>query len=172
MTDHRALLSVLKPHRSNKSYNSRLKRWTDRWLPFDFIIEHIPGTRMELVDYILRQQSQKAKSITQHDEEFTGATFSRICDAITTLFSHSNKVPFQKQHNTSKCKLQVNKTRVHACKFAKSSAHTPNASNNSLTTTAKLNNHNPKFISSFNSHANHFFKIITAPAPQIQSQNL
>ena len=64
LTDHRALLSVLKSHRSNKSYNSRLTRWIDRLLPFDFNIEHIPGTRMGLVDYILRQPVQKAKNIT------------------------------------------------------------------------------------------------------------
>ena len=70
LTDHRALLSVLKSHRSNKSYNSRLTRWVDRLLPFNFNIEHIPGTRMSLVDYIPCQPNQKAKSITQYDEEF------------------------------------------------------------------------------------------------------
>ena len=30
LTDQRALLSVLKSHRSNKSYNSRLTRWIGR----------------------------------------------------------------------------------------------------------------------------------------------
>ena len=60
LTDHRALLSVLESHRSNKSYNSRLTRWIDRLLPFDFNIEHMPGTRKGLVDYISRQPSQKA----------------------------------------------------------------------------------------------------------------
>ena len=98
---------------------------------------------MGLVDYISRQPIQKAKSITQYDEEITVATISRIRDAIPNLFSHSNKIPFQKQHNTSKCQLQVNKTRVHSCKVDKSSAHTPNASNISLTTRAKVNNYNP-----------------------------
>ena len=99
------------------------------------------------------------------------ATISRIRDEITTLFSHSNKIPFQKQHNTSKCQLQVNKMRVHPCKVAKSSAHTPNASNNSLTTTAKVNNYKQKPISSLNCHANHLLRTNTAPASQIQSQN-
>ena len=65
------------------------------------------------------------------------ATISRIRGAIATLFSHSNEIPFQKQHHTSKSQLQVNKTHVNSCKIAKSSAHTPNASNNSLTTLAK-----------------------------------
>ena len=102
LTDHRELLSVLKSHRSNKSYNSRLTRWIDRLLPFDFNIEHIPGTRMGLVDYISRQPNQKAKSITQYDEEFMVATIARIRDAITSLFKHSNKIPFHKWHTNSK----------------------------------------------------------------------
>ena len=45
ITDHRALLLIMKEHRSNKSYNSRLTRWIDRLLPFDFNIEHIPGEK-------------------------------------------------------------------------------------------------------------------------------
>ena len=134
LTDHRALLSVLKSHRSNKSYNSRLTRRIDRLLPFDFNIEHIPGTRMGLVGYISPQPNQKAKSITQYDEKFMVATISRVHDAITSLFNHSNKIPLHKWHTNSKYKLQVNKTRVHSCKPAKSSTHNSNASNNSLTT--------------------------------------
>ena len=43
LADHRALLSNLKSHCSNKPYNSRLTRWIDRLLPFDFNIEHIPA---------------------------------------------------------------------------------------------------------------------------------
>ena len=114
LTDHRALLSVLKSHRSNKSYNSRLTRWIDRLLPFDFNIEHIPGTRMGLFDYISRQPYQRAKSMTQDDEEFMVATISRIRDAITSFFCHPHKNPFHKQHTASTRKLQVNTPRVHS----------------------------------------------------------
>ena len=140
-------------------------------LPFDFDIEHIPGTRKGLVDYISRQPNQKAKSITQYDEEFLVATISRICEAITSFFRHSNKIPFHKRHTTSKYKLQVNKTRVHFCKLAKSSTHNSNASNNSFTTREKVNNYNSKFISAFNCHANHLIKTNTALASQIHSPN-
>ena len=171
LTDHRALLSVLKCHRSNKSYNSRLTRWVDRLLPFDFNIKHIPGTRMGLVDYISRQPNQKAKSITQYDVEFMVATISRIRDAITSFFRHSNKIPFHKRHTTSKYKLQVDKTRVHSCKLAKSSTHNSKASYNSFTTRAKVNNYNSKFIAAFNCHANHLIKTSTALASQIHSPN-
>ena len=168
LTDHRAFLSILKSHRSNKPYNSRLKMWIDRLLPFDFIIEHFSGARMRLVDYISRQPNQKAKSITQYDEEFMVATISRIRDAISTLFSNSNQVRFQKKHNNSKYKLLVNKTRVNSHKFSKHDAHIPHSSNNSFTTKAKVNKYNLKFISNFNCHAHHLPKLNTVSAPQIQ----
>ena len=61
VTGHRALLSIMKENRSNKSYNSRLTRWIDRLVPFQFNIAHLPGAKMGLVDYISRHPSQKAK---------------------------------------------------------------------------------------------------------------
>ena len=99
------------------------------------------------------------------------ATISRIRDEIASLFSNSNKIPFQKQHNTCKHNLLVNKTRVHSCKLIKSNAHIPNASDNSFTTKAKINNYNSEIISSFNCLTNHLLKINTASAPQIQTLN-
>ena len=53
--DNRALLSTMRENRANKSYNSRLARWDDRLLPFDFSIDHLPGSKMGLVDYISRE---------------------------------------------------------------------------------------------------------------------
>ena len=63
ITDHRALLSIMKENRSNKSNNSRLTRWVDRLLPFQFGIEHFSGAKMGLVDYISRDPSQRAKRL-------------------------------------------------------------------------------------------------------------
>ena len=99
------------------------------------------------------------------------ATISRIRDAITSLFSHSNKIPFHNRHINNKYKSQVHKTRVHSCKPAKCSTHNSNASNNSFTTRAHTNNYNRKFISRFNRHANHLIKSDTTLAPRIQTQN-
>ena len=70
ITDHRALLSILRENRSNKSYNSRLTRWVDRLLPFDFSIDHLPGTKMRLLDYISRDPHQQAVNISAYDEQF------------------------------------------------------------------------------------------------------
>ena len=41
ITDHQALVSALNSNKSNKTYQSRLTRWTDRLLPFDFDIKHL-----------------------------------------------------------------------------------------------------------------------------------
>ena len=98
ITDHRALLSIMKEHRSNKSYNSRLTRWIDRLLPFDFNIEHIPGAKMGLVDYISRQPNQEAKVTNKYDEEFAIATITRIRDAITAIYVNTTQQNCQSQH--------------------------------------------------------------------------
>ena len=47
ITDHRALLSIMRENRSNKSYNSRLTHWVDRLLPFDFSIDHLPAQKWD-----------------------------------------------------------------------------------------------------------------------------
>ena len=47
-------------NRQNK-YNSRLRHWIGRLLPFDFNIEDISDTKMGLVGYILHQGNAKTK---------------------------------------------------------------------------------------------------------------
>ena len=85
VTDHRALLFILKEHRSNKSYNSRLSRWIDRLLPYNFTIEHMPGAKMGLVDYISKNPFARAKKISTFDEHFVVATISKFRDSMKHL---------------------------------------------------------------------------------------
>ena len=54
LTDHKAIISAFQSNRGNKSYQSRLTRWADRLLPFDFKVTHIAGTRLGIVDYLSR----------------------------------------------------------------------------------------------------------------------
>ena len=91
----------MKEHRSNKSYNSRLTRWIDRLLLFDFNIEHIPGAKRGLVDYISRQPNQKAKVTNKYDEEFAVATITRIGDAIAAIYVNTTPQTCQSQHFNS-----------------------------------------------------------------------
>ena len=50
LTDHKALLSALNANQSNKTMHSRLTRWVNRLLPFNFKINHIPGKEMGFID--------------------------------------------------------------------------------------------------------------------------
>ena len=77
ITDYRTLLSILEEYRSNKFCNSRLPRRLDRLLLCQFKIEHLPGAKMGLVDYISRNPYQAA-SISKYVEEFLVATLSFI----------------------------------------------------------------------------------------------
>ena len=101
ITDHRALLSIMKEHRSNKSYNSRLTRWAVRLLPFDFNFEHIPGAKMGLVDYISRQPNQEAKVTNKNAEEIAVATITRIRDAIAAVYVNTTQQNCQSQQFNS-----------------------------------------------------------------------
>ena len=69
-TDHQALLSALKNNRGIKTYQSRLSRWVDRLLPFNFTIEHIPGKNMGFADYLSRNPSGAPSPINEDDEKF------------------------------------------------------------------------------------------------------
>ena len=57
-TNHQALLTALKENRGIKTYQSRLTRWVDRLLPFNFIIEHIPCKQMVFADYFSRNPNR------------------------------------------------------------------------------------------------------------------
>ena len=78
ITDHRTLLSIMRESRANKSYISRLARWVDRLLPFDFTIDHIIDSKMGLIDYISREPQQKAVNISTYDEQFIVAKLDAI----------------------------------------------------------------------------------------------
>ena len=84
ITNHRALLSTLKENRSNKSYISQLTRWIDRLLPIQFDIQHLPGAKMGLVDYVSREPNQKAEKAVYH-EEFIIAKLKLISASLNSL---------------------------------------------------------------------------------------
>ena len=135
----------MKEHRSNKSYNSRLTRWIDRLLPFDFNIEHIPGAKMGLVDYISRQPNQKAKVTKKYDEEFAVATITCIRDAIAAIYVNTTPTSCQSQHFNSV---------THA--------HSPRASHPRSTNYSKL-------LSAINRNTTQLLLENSANAAQIQS---
>ena len=73
ITDHQALVGALKSNRGNKTYQSRLTRWIDRLIPFDFDIHHLAGSKMGLIDYISRHPVGKPQPPAYWDENFVVA---------------------------------------------------------------------------------------------------
>ena len=95
ITDHRALLSIMRANRSSKSYNSRLTPWVDRLLPFNFSIDHLPGSKMGLVDYMSQDPQQKSVNISAYDEQFIVAKLDVIKrGAKRFLLNSENYVDF------------------------------------------------------------------------------
>ena len=68
ITDHKALLSALRNNRANKTYQSRLVRWVDKLLPFDFTINHLAGSEMGMTDYLSRDASGEPEPVSPYDE--------------------------------------------------------------------------------------------------------
>ena len=55
-TYYQAMLTALKEDRGNKTYQSRLTRWADRLLPFQFTVEHVPGKNKHGLCRLLKQK--------------------------------------------------------------------------------------------------------------------
>ena len=69
-TDHKALVSALDENKSNKTYQSRLTRWVDRLLPYQFKVLHLPGKDMGIVDYLSRNPKGEPWPESVLDEKF------------------------------------------------------------------------------------------------------
>ena len=85
LTDHKAIISALKTNRGNKTHQSRLTRWADRLLPFDFDIFHISGCKLGIVDYLSRFPTFEAPRPSSFDEQYVVKCISRFFDACDFL---------------------------------------------------------------------------------------
>ena len=78
ITDHKALIGALREDKYNETAQSRLTRWADKLLPFDFTVEHLPGKDMGFVDYLSRHLSGKPVPISLDDKKFVIASKNQI----------------------------------------------------------------------------------------------
>ena len=81
--DHKTLQSVLKSNKGNKTYSSRLTRWADRLLPFDFSIVHTPGRTLGMADYLSRHPSPYEGNVVKAEELFNNWFTINVIDGIT-----------------------------------------------------------------------------------------
>ena len=68
LTDHKAIISALNENYNNKTYQSRLSRWADRLLPFDFEVIYVPGVTLGVVNYLSRYPTFSAPKPSNYDE--------------------------------------------------------------------------------------------------------
>ena len=116
LTDHKAIISALSENYNNKSYQSRLSRWADRLLPFDFEVIHVPGVTLGNVDYLSRHPTFPAPAPSIYDELFVVNSIEafnsalsfintfNILDSSSKLCSSSQEVDVPQIHK-SKCFL-------------------------------------------------------------------
>ena len=85
LTDLKAIISALKTNRGNKTHESRLTRWADLILPFDFDIFHISGCKLGIVDYLSRLTTFEAPRPSNFDEQYVVKRISRFFDTCNFL---------------------------------------------------------------------------------------
>ena len=86
VSDHKTLASVLKGQKANKTYSSRLTRWVDRLLPYDFEVLHASGRTLGIADYLSRNPTKKSESSvnakTLWEEWFTINVVSEMKNSV------------------------------------------------------------------------------------------
>ena len=97
LTDHKAIISVLNESYNNKSYQSRLARWVDRLLPFDFEVINVPGVTLVIVDYLSRYPTFPAPEPSKYDELFVVKSIEAFHKALS-FFNSSKVSPVEDQN--------------------------------------------------------------------------
>ena len=97
VSDHKALQSVLKCKKGNKTFSSRLTRWVDRLLPFDFNIVHTPGRTLGMADYRSRHPSPYEGKVVKAEEIFNNWFTINVIDGITPTLNKAKRTNVAKR---------------------------------------------------------------------------
>ena len=89
LTDHKALIGALTDDENTKTAQSRLTRWADKLLLFDFTVEHLPDKDMGFVEYLSRHPSGEPVPVSLDDEKFVIASVNQI----STLLGFDHLMP-------------------------------------------------------------------------------
>ena len=95
LTDHKAIISALSENFNNKSYQSRLARWADRLLPFDFEVIHVPGVTLGIVDYLSRYPTFPAPAPSEYDELFVVKSIEAFHLALSFINCYNSSPGYQ-----------------------------------------------------------------------------
>ena len=104
VSDHKALQSVLKANKENKTFSSRLTRWVDRLLSFDFSVKHAPGRTIGLADYLSRHPSDYCGSTVKAEKMFNcWFTLNVVHEIVPTL---NRNWPMKMNHSELRLKAK------------------------------------------------------------------
>ena len=92
VSDHKALQSLLKSNKGNKTYSRRLTRWVDILLPFDFSIVHTPGRTLGMANYLSRHPSEYEGASIQAEKLFNDwFTVNVVMDVMPKMRGLENR---------------------------------------------------------------------------------
>ena len=91
VSDHKTLQSVSKSNKGNKTYSSRLTRWADRLLRFDFSIVNTPGRTLGMADYLSRHPSPYEGNVVKAEELFNNWFTINVIDGIKPTLNKAKR---------------------------------------------------------------------------------
>ena len=115
VTDHKALVSLLNGNnKKNKTMFRRLTRPIDRIIPFDFAIEHMPGAKIGLADYLSRHPVGEATRVSLYDNTFTVAKLQSLTNSLGYYNTNKRIIKASRKLVVSANDIQVGNDRVNS----------------------------------------------------------
>ena len=68
----------MRENRAKRAFNSRLTKWVDRKLPFNFSNGQLPGSKTGFVIFILRESQQESVEMSSYEEQIMVAKLDAI----------------------------------------------------------------------------------------------
>ena len=116
ISDHKTIMTVSKPNRGNKTFSSRLTRWVDRLLPFEFEVVHVAGRTLGMADYLSRHPSElegaTIKAETLWNEWFTVNSVISLNNVLENGELTSEQAEVAKRENESNSINRVEKANL------------------------------------------------------------
>ena len=109
--DHKALQSVLKSNRGNKTNSSRLTRWADRLLSYDFEVVLTPVRTLGMADYLSRHPSSYEGKSVKAEQLFNDWFTVNVVEEFEKGFENTTGKSQQpiKIEQTPKCDKSINR---------------------------------------------------------------
>ena len=86
-----------RPQNGNETYQSRLTRWEDRLLKFEFTVQHTPGKNMGFADYFSRYPVLPALKPRESDKNYV----VNLIDSFKHILNNAQRISTDKNATKS-----------------------------------------------------------------------